>query len=289
MSAGADKSPAADGHSDLSAIGLTACALAAARARESRRPDALFVDPLAARFAGEEGRDLLASNLAGLSRRVAIPFVEVRTRYFDDWLLAAAGPSRQLVILAAGFDARAWRLPLPAGTVVYEVDRRDVLDLKARLARGIDCRLERRPIGADLLRDDWPAALCAGGFDPARASAWIAEGLLLYFEEVQVRQLLDRIAALSPAGSIIAADVDDITFGTSPLTRAFVRKLRSGGTPWRFGTGRPEALFTRHGFSTDARMPGQRGADYGRWPLPVLPRRIPFWPRTYMVTGRRVA
>lgn len=289
MRVGADPPSSADSRRDLSAIGLTARALAAARARESRRPDALFVDPLAARFAGEEGQDLLAHNSAGLSRRVAIPFVEVRTRYFDDWLLAAAGPIRQLVILAAGFDARAWRLPLPADTVVYEVDRRDVLDLKAHLARDIGARLERRPVGADLLRDDWPSALRAGGFDPARPSAWIAEGLLLYFEEVQVHQFLERIAALSAAGSIIAADVDDVTFGTSPLTRTFVRKLRSDGTPWRFGTGRPETLFAHHGFSAEVRMPGERGAGYGRWPLPVLPRRLPFWPRTYMVTGRRVA
>lgn len=275
---------------DLSAIGLTARAVAAARARESRRPDALFVDPMAARFAGEEGKDLLGHNLSGLSRRVAIPFVEIRTRYFDDWLTGAVGGDiRQLVILAAGFDARAWRLPLPSDLVVYEIDRADVLELKERLARGADCPLERRAVGADLLRDDWPAALRAAGFDPSRPSAWIAEGLLLYFEEVQVRQLLDRIAALSAPKSAIAADVDDVTFGTSPLTRAFARKLRSGGTPWRFGTPHPEELFARHGFTAEARMPGQPGADYDRWPLPVLPRRIPLWPRTYLVTGRRRA
>ena len=60
-----------------------------------------------------------------------LPYLAIRTRYFDDILLAAVrGGSTQVVILAAGMDARAFRLDLPEGTVVYEVERAEVLTYK---------------------------------------------------------------------------------------------------------------------------------------------------------------
>jgi hypothetical protein len=84
----------------------------------------------------------------------------------------------EAVILAAGLDARAYRLPWPRGTVVYEVDLPDVVAFKtSTLSKlGAQPTAERRTVAVDL-RDDWPAALRAAGFDPQAPAAWSAEGL----------------------------------------------------------------------------------------------------------------
>ncbi len=103
-----------------SPLQATARWTAAVRAGERERPDRLVDDPWAADLAGPEGMAWLAGRPEGS----VLPIV-IRTRYFDDWLRAVAieGPLRQVVLLGAGLDTRAWRLPWPAGAVVYELDR----------------------------------------------------------------------------------------------------------------------------------------------------------------------
>ncbi|MCV7175010.1 class I SAM-dependent methyltransferase, partial [Mycolicibacterium sphagni] len=152
----------------LTPVGTTARMTAAERAAESARPDRLFDDPLAALLAGEVGRELAAH----FSRTTPFdnPTVAVRTRFFDDALIAlVADPAagEQIVLLAAGMDTRAYRLGFPPGTTVYEVDRPEVLGLKASLLAGVgaetaapSCAL--RPVGADLTHD-WPSALRGAG------------------------------------------------------------------------------------------------------------------------------
>jgi methyltransferase (TIGR00027 family) len=106
----------------------------------------------------------------------------IRTRYFDDFFLdATAAEIRQAVILASGLDARAYRLPWPAGTSVFEIDQPEVVAFKTRpLAElGVVAPVQHRPLAVDL-RDDWPAALIDAGFVPDQPTAWIAEGLLIY-------------------------------------------------------------------------------------------------------------
>src|SRR3984893_19290688 len=106
----------------------------------------------------------------------------VRTRCYDNFFLDATGGGiRQAVIVAAGLDSRAYRLPWPEGTVVYEVDMPNVIELKTSTLNklGAEPTAERRTVAVDL-RDDWPAALQAAGFDPQAPSAWSAEGLLVY-------------------------------------------------------------------------------------------------------------
>src|SRR5262249_12784333 len=128
--------------------------------------------------------------------------------YFDD---AAAADLRQVVIVASGLDARPYRLSWPAGTELYEIDQPEVIEFKtSTLAKlGAVPAADHRPVGVDL-REDWPAALQGAGFDPARPTAWLAEGVLIGFlpPEAEVR-LLDSVIALSAPGSRLAAD-----FGT---------------------------------------------------------------------------
>ena len=140
-----------------------------------------------------------------------------RARYFDDYFADATGAGlRQVVIVASGLDARPYRLSWPAGTTVYEIDQPEVIEFKtATLSKiGAVPAAEHRTVGIDL-REDWPAALRAAGFDAAQPTAWLAEGVLIGFlpPEAEVR-LLDNVIALSAAGSRFSADFGSLNDGS---------------------------------------------------------------------------
>ena len=132
-----------------------------------------------------------------------------RTRFYDQFFLDAAQSGvAQAVILASGLDARAYRLPWPAGTVVYEVDMPEVIEFKTVTLSelGAEPTAQRRTVSVDL-RDDWGAALQASGFDPQAPAAWSAEGLLIYLPDEAQDALFDNITALSATGSRLAFDI----------------------------------------------------------------------------------
>jgi methyltransferase (TIGR00027 family) len=203
-----------------SSVGVTATMVAAARAVATRDPNPLindqFAEPLvravgvdffAKMASGElQPRDLDDDSAKGL-RRFA-DAMAIRTEYFDNFFLnATAAGIRQAVILASGLDSRAYRLPWPAGTVVFEVDQPQVIDFKTATlaALGAQPTADRRTVAIDL-RNDWPAAIKEAGFDPARPTAWIAEGLLGYLTAEAQDRLLDQITALSAPGSRFATE-----------------------------------------------------------------------------------
>ena len=156
----------------------------------------------------------------------------MRTRFFDDFFLTAtAAGIRQAVILAAGLDARAYRLAWPAGMVVYEVDQPEVIAFKSdTLARiGAEPTAERRTVGIDL-RDDWSKALRNNGFDTTTPTAWIAEGLLPYLPPEAQDRLLDGITALSAPGSRLATEnITDMGVFTDERARAMRTTWRKHG------------------------------------------------------------
>ena len=134
----------------------------------------------------------------------------VRTRFFDDFFTEATGPSsgvRQAVILASGLDSRAYRLPWPAGTTVFEMDQPEVIAFKSRVLADLGAKpaADLRTVGIDL-REDWPAALRAAGFDETAPAAWIAEGLLMYLPPEAQDRLFDEIDGLSASGSRLATE-----------------------------------------------------------------------------------
>ena len=139
---------------------------------------------------------------------MARDYQAVRTHYFDGYFNAAVRTGiRQVVILAAGLDSRAYRLNWPAGTTVFEIDQPKVLGYKTSTldAHGAAPKARRVPVAVDL-RDDWPAALIAAGFDPAQPTAWLAEGLLPYLPGDAQDRLFDLVTAHSAAGSQIAVE-----------------------------------------------------------------------------------
>lgn len=200
-------------------VGATATMVAAARAAASRRPNAVVNDQYAEPLVRAVGLEVFIRLAAGELDAVDLGFPRMidtfaaRAKFFDDYFAEAAATGlQQFVIVASGLDSRAYRLPWPARTVVYEIDQPEVIEFKtSTLTRlGARCDAEHRPIGFDL-REDWPAALLAAGFDPERPTAWLAEGLLIGFlpQEAEVR-LLDSIIALSDSGSRLAADYGQV-------------------------------------------------------------------------------
>src|SRR5262249_15966239 len=141
-------------------------------------------------------------------RAARAEYVAIRTRFFDDELRAACTAGcRQVVLLAAGLDTRAFRLEWPGGPRRFALAVAGVQAVKGRwLAdHGAAASWERGVVVADL-REDWPATLRAAGFAPAHPTAWLAEGILMYLAEPERDALLDAIGACSAPASRLALE-----------------------------------------------------------------------------------
>ena len=281
----------------LDAVERTAFLTAALRAAESQRPDRLYHDPLAARLAGTLGPELL-NEIVRVTFPQAAPrtlpstpdYNAIRTRVFDDWLLGSAGEiaEAQVVIAPAGLDSRAFRLTWPAGTRVFEVDRKPVLDAKSSLLGDAEARVDRIVVPADMVAEDWTAALSAAGYDHTVPSVWLLEGLLYYIPEHDVHRILRDVAGVTAAGSRIAADVVNEDALRLPHMQGLLDVFQRWGCPWLFGTNEPDHLFAPYGFEVSSAQPGEADANFGRWPDPVPPRRVQDVRRVFFVRGRRV-
>jgi methyltransferase (TIGR00027 family) len=217
-------------------VGSTALGVAAARAAETESEDPLFQDPFARAFVEAAGDGMwslvanpnLSAELTGLDpdlqarMQVMVDFMAVRTVFFDECFLNAAKSGvRQVVILAAGLDARAWRLPWPDGTTVYELDQPKVLEFKSTTLQQRGARPTSNLVSVRVdLRQDWPKALQQAGFDASQPSTWSAEGLVRYLSAPAQDLLFERIHALSPAGSWLATNIPaQSAFDPDLLTR----------------------------------------------------------------------
>ncbi|MGV0791212.1 class I SAM-dependent methyltransferase [Mycolicibacterium sp. XJ1819] len=203
-------------------VGSTAVMVAAARAAETAKADPLIRDPHAKDLVAGVGPGVwdfildeeFVAKVNQLDAEAAAIFEHmgnyqaVRTHFFDEFFAGAVEAGiRQVVILASGLDARAYRLPWPAGTVVFEIDQPKVLEYKAaRMAEhGALPSARRHAVPVDL-RQDWPAALREAGFDADLPTAWLAEGLLMYLPADAQDRLFEQVTALSAPGSRIAAE-----------------------------------------------------------------------------------
>ncbi|MDF2827506.1 MAG: hypothetical protein K0R01_789 [Mycobacterium sp.] len=234
-------------------VGATATMVAAARAIATKADEPLIDDPFAEPLVRAVGVDFLTRWASGeitgaevdvdgagwgLSHMPAA--MAARTRYFDRFFADAAEAGiRQAVILAAGLDARAYRLDWPSDMVVYEIDQPQVVEFKrATLAEfGAAPTAELRAISIDL-RDDWPAALRAAGFDPTAPSAWIAEGLFGYLPPEAQDRLLDAVTELSAPGSRLGSEAVPNQANTD--LESAREKMRAATAKWR-----------EHGFDLD--------------------------------------
>lgn len=224
-----------------SSVGATATMVAASRAVASQGPNPLLDDQLADPLVRAVGLDPFIRILDDdvdfaddplMNRKTRAEQMTVRTRFFDNFFINATKDGvRQAVILAAGLDTRPYRLPWPAGTVVYEIDQPQVIAFKTNTLADLGAAptAERRAVGIDL-RDDWPAALRESGFDVTRPTAWSAEGLLPYLPPEAQDRLFDNIASLSAPGSRLATEhvPDPNSFTDERLQRITERWRRAG-------------------------------------------------------------
>ncbi len=246
-------------------VGATSRLTAAARARESARDDRLFDDPFATELAGSEGFAALDRHDAGLAaagRASPNPVFAIRTRFFDDFLLNQTTQQevRQVVLVAAGLDTRAFRLPWPTNTRVFELDQPEVLtykDAALREAHGSP-RCDRTVVAVDL-RERWVDHLVDAGFRDNQSSVWLAEGLTFYLTETAVRNLFTDIANLTRAGDAFGCDF-------------VMQRPPEVDAATGFTTDDSTALFRECGWRAERYSFDQEGERLGRsWPSAIRP------------------
>lgn len=222
-----------------SSVGVTATMVATARALATQQRDPLVNDPFAAPLVRAVGLDAFSRVLDGEATLddldgvgLLIDMIAVRTIFFDDALTgAAAAGIRQVVILASGLDCRAYRLAWSPGTTVFEIDLPQVLAFKSGVLADAGAQptaaLQAVPVD---LRDDWPEALLAAGFDGESPTAWTAEGLLVYLPPEAQDRLFDNIDRLSAPGSRIATEYHpDGGAGIAQRSRSISARLAGQG------------------------------------------------------------
>lgn len=266
-------------------VGLTALLVAAARAIETHRPDSLAQDVYAEHFVLSapasahwpirlhQAPDGDASPLWGRFAR----YFGLRTRVLDDFVLRSvrAGGARQVVLLGAGLDTRAFRLDWPPDCVIFEIDRDGVLAFKHEVLGVLSAApvTTRVPVAVDL-RADWVGALTAAGFDPAAPTVWLAEGLLFYLPNAAETYLISTVDRLSAAGSALAFEVklekDLMEYRDSPLYRSTHQELGIDLLHLFSREPRPDsaAHLASRGWSTSVRSPFDFTHRHGRGPLP---------------------
>ena len=266
-------------------LGSTARWTAAVRAKESTQDDCLFSDPWAAALAGQEGAEWIEQRPVDS----VIPIV-LRTRFFDDFLqrIVTQNTIRQIVLMAAGLDTRAFRLSWPDQTRIYELDQAPVLKHKAQILRSAGAlpTCARQTIEADLT-DPWQAALIAAGFDPQQPAGWLLEGFLFYLPADILTHLLDEVTDLSAPGSWLGFDIINGCVLTSQWTRQWVDMQSKSGAPWIGTMDDPQGFLAARGWKATLTQAGQADVNYGRWRLPVIPTMMPDMPHNWLVVAQK--
>ncbi|MEV7981622.1 class I SAM-dependent methyltransferase [Streptomyces sp. NPDC086519] len=273
-----------DGEGVDAGVGVTALLVAAARAIETHRHDSLAHDVYAEHFVRaapacadwpvriQQVPDGDGNPLWGRFAR----YFGLRTRVLDDFLLRSVRTgARQVVLLGAGLDTRAFRLDWPPDRVVFEIDRAAVLAFKHQVLRELSAtpKVKRVPVPVDL-RADWVTALTTAGFAPAAPSVWLAEGLLFYLPGPTETHLIDTVHRLTTEGSALAFEAklekDLLEYRDSAIYTAtreqigidLLRLFDKGPRPDSAGN-----LATK-GWSTSVHTPFDFTHQHGRGPLP---------------------
>jgi methyltransferase (TIGR00027 family) len=271
----------------VSGVGVTALLVAAGRAMESKRDDALIDDPYAESFVTRSGTTVPmptswttiddSENRSETDKQWAnfwmttADYLGVRSRFFDEYFLdASTAGVRQVVILAAGLDTRAFRLSWPPHVELFEIDQPKVLEFKDSVLeeQGAVAGCARHIVPIDL-RADWPEALLRANFDPQRPTAWLAEGLLLYLPGTAVETLFTHVHRLSAAGSWFATeqtDPDIHSKAREPVYQAIGRRLGLNITTLWIDDDQPDPgqWFHDHGWQVTAISRAQAADRYGR-------------------------
>lgn len=238
--------------------------VAAYRAEESARPDAVFHDPFAERLAGERGRAIAAAAARKMHRGWSIV---ARTKIIDDLVLRSVGEGCDRVLnLAAGLDTRPYRLPLPPSLTWIEADLPAILDEKEHLLAGETpgCRLVREKV--DLADVSAREAFLAHAVGPALRVLVITEGLLGYLDRRVVRSLARDLAERPPVRWWV------LDLLSPRLVESLQKEAHFARAPIQFGPSNGVAFFEKLGWrARDVRSIFRAGVEIGRVPWFLRP------------------
>jgi methyltransferase (TIGR00027 family) len=247
----------------------TARWVAVFRATESERPDAVFRDPFARRLAGERGEQIAA----------AIPFSgrhlwswTSRTWLIDQFILQEVRQGADMVInLAAGLDARPYRMELPPSLQWIEVDLPELVSYKEEVLGNEKpvCALER--VRLDLADVDGRRELFARLGDRVRKAMILSEGLLVYLTEPEVASLARDLAG-PPSFQRWAMDLASPAL-VRMLQRKMGHQLDRANAPLKWGPEKGPEFFIPYGWKPlEARSMLKTGLELNR---------LPFWMRLF--------
>jgi methyltransferase (TIGR00027 family) len=216
------------------------------RAMESERPDALFHDPYARLLAGERAEEILAT--LPKAKTWAWPMI-VRTAVLDELILQAVERKGvdTVLNLAAGLDARPYRLRLPPELRWIEVDFPDVIAYKqVQMASAHPvCALER--VGLDLTEIPRRQGLFAGIGSASKQVLVVSEGLLIYLSREQVAALAEDLAA-PPTFRWWLIDIAGPRI-LKMMEKTWGRAVAAGNAPFQFAPAEGTRFFDDHGWT----------------------------------------
>lgn len=258
----------------------------------------LFHDPVAEKMLPEGFEDTLTrdgvSSWWCIGKKTAHEIVKqcirIRHRFFNDKIAEylckykKEGRTPQFVNMGCGLDGRAFYNIFPKETVIYEVDRKEVLEYKQQCVEGLVPKVKRVVVPCDIVEDDWQTKLVEKGFQVNQPTVWLAEGVLLYMPKEKVKTMLSTMAELSESGSFVAVDaVSSLVLQLSSVERAR-EHLEEQGSSLQFGVDFPERFLKSCGWNSPEVF--QMGdMPYGDWPILNFPRWIPFVPRFWLMTA----
>lgn len=264
-------------HADLESIDASTFAqytgllTAYGRALETSQPDRLIVDPYAEALAGEVGAAFSSQVSKWAPTRDwdvhGMQYMALRTRYLDDALDNRDPSVQQIVILATGLDARAYRLHSLKDAHVWELDVSEaMMERKQRILSEANAQVLAKKhdyLIADLAQDQWPQMLLSHGFDPEKRTFWVMEGLLNYLTRADIVKIIKSIDGHSAPGSVFWTDI---------MGRAVVDHGVMGNFTLKYGEDDPLQGVLRMvnwDLKIVARL-GEPSTHYGRQWTPIL-------------------
>jgi methyltransferase (TIGR00027 family) len=230
---------------EITHVSDTALWVACYRALETERPDALFKDPYARRLAGERGFEILKALPGG--RQMSWPLV-TRTAVMDEIILRRIKDDRidTVLDLAAGLDARPWRMPLPPTLRWLDVDLPDMLDYKQSILGDERTNCVYEPHRVDLADGFARRELFRMVGATSKRVLVITEGLLIYLQPEQVTNLARDLHDI-PVMQFWLSDL------ASPgllkmMERHWAPSLRAGNAPLHFGPADAPGFFAALGW-----------------------------------------
>jgi len=221
---------------DIKNVTGTAFVVAEFRASENSEPNPIYLDPVVPIFLDERTKRAAAAIEADFPPGAVN--VRIRTRYFDDRLeQAIAAGCRQIVILGAGLDTRAFRKQAPC-VVYYEIDDANTLSFKQERLEAAGYRASDVFIPGNYVERGVLPLLEANGFDRDEPAFFIWEGNTMYLTKQMnlnvLAELREGLRAFSVAFDYMSEAVIDYATGEADITK-FVERFAAMGAPWQFG------------------------------------------------------